>query len=221
MVFIVIIGVVLLIGVGVAVGVMRKSNSSDVEVKAMETVKSASSGVINAKGGEIQERKKENEKEPAASSATETVVEIKPAKKPVELKNINVDISKRRRPDTKGLPYVLVAEDNLSNYKLLEVMLRNIAVTENAVNGRKAVERAMEMDYDMILMDIKMPVMNGLEATNAIRQFDAKIPIIAVTANVLDFDKNLALANGCNEFVTKPVIRKRLCEVIDAYRRKN
>ena len=62
--------------------------------------------------------------------------------------------------------------------------------------------------------------MNGLEATNAIRQFDREVPIIAVTANVLDFDKNLALANGCNEFVTKPVIRKRLCEVVETYNKR-
>ena len=220
MVFIIIIGVVLLVGVGVAVIVMRKSGSSDIEEKAMETVIANHNNNAKVRAGEVQEIKKAPEEKPAPP-VSETVVEIKPAKKSVELNITDVDITKRKRPDTKGLPYVLVAEDNLSNYKLLEVMLRNIAVTENAVNGKKAVERAMEMDYDMILMDIKMPVMNGLEATNAIRQFDAKIPIIAVTANVLDFDKNLALANGCNEFVTKPVIRKRLCEVIDTYKRKN
>lgn len=220
MVFIIIIGVVLLVGVGVAVIVMRKSGSSDIEEKAMETVIANHNNNAKVRAGEVQEIKKAPEVKPAPP-VSETVVEIKPAKKSVELNITDVDITKRKRPDTKGLPYVLVAEDNLSNYKLLEVMLRNIAVTENAVNGKKAVERAMEMDYDMILMDIKMPVMNGLEATNAIRQFDAKIPIIAVTANVLDFDKNLALANGCNEFVTKPVIRKRLCEVIDTYKRKN
>lgn len=142
------------------------------------------------------------------------------SEKKTEMEVEDIDLSKRERPDTGGLPYVLVAEDNISNYKLIEVMLRNLAVTENAINGKKAVERVKEQDYDMVLMDIKMPVMNGLEATNAIRQFDKNIPIIAVTANVLDFDKNLALANGCNEFVTKPVIRKRLCEVIENYKRK-
>ncbi len=126
----------------------------------------------------------------------------------------------RERPDTGGLVYILVAEDNISNYKLVEVMLRNIAVTENAVNGKVAVEMAKTKDYDMIFMDVKMPIMGGLDATREIRTFDTKIPIIAVTANVLDFDKNMALACGCNEFVPKPIIRARLCEVVETYKRK-
>ena len=100
------------------------------------------------------------------------------------------------------------------------MFLRNVAVTENAVNGKKAVERVKEMDYDMVLMDIKMPVMNGLEATKLIRQFDKNIPIVAVTANVLDFDRKTALANGCNEFVTKPVVRNQLIAVVETYKRK-
>ena len=132
----------------------------------------------------------------------------------------DVGVETRQRPDTGGLPYVLVAEDNISNYKLIEVFLRNVAVTENAVNGKKAVERVKEMDYDMVLMDIKMPVMNGLEATKLIRQFDKNIPIVAVTANVLDFDRKTALANGCNEFVTKPVVRNQLIAVVETYKRK-
>ena len=126
----------------------------------------------------------------------------------------------RKKVDTGGLVHILVAEDNLSNYKLVEVMLRNIAVTENAINGKVAVQRVREVEYDMVFMDVKMPVMNGLEATREIRKFDTKIPIIAVTANVLDFDKNMALASGCNEFVPKPITRKRLCEVVETYGKK-
>ena len=126
----------------------------------------------------------------------------------------------REKMDTGGLVHILVAEDNLSNYKLVEVMLRNIAVTENAINGKVAVQRVREVEYDMVFMDVKMPVMNGLEATREIRKFDTKIPIIAVTANVLDFDKNMALASGCNEFVPKPITRKRLCEVVETYGKK-
>ena len=126
----------------------------------------------------------------------------------------------RKKVDTGDLAHILVAEDNLSNYKLVEVMLRNIAVTENAINGKVAVQRVREVEYDMVFMDVKMPVMNGLEATREIRKFDTKIPIIAVTANVLDFDKNMALASGCNEFVPKPITRKRLCEVVETYGKK-
>ena len=126
----------------------------------------------------------------------------------------------RKKVDTGELAHILVAEDNLSNYKLVEVMLRNIAVTENAINGKVAVQRVREVEYDMVFMDVKMPVMNGLEATREIRKFDTKIPIIAVTANVLDFDKNMALASGCNEFVPKPITRKRLCEVVETYGKK-
>lgn len=128
--------------------------------------------------------------------------------------------AKRKKVDTGDLVHILVAEDNLSNYKLVEVMLRNLAVTENAINGKVAVERVREVEYDMVFMDVKMPVMNGLEATQEIRKFDTKVPIIAVTANVLDFDKNMALASGCNEFVPKPITRKRLCEVVETYNKR-
>ncbi|MGM9803626.1 MAG: response regulator [Muribaculaceae bacterium] len=134
--------------------------------------------------------------------------------------NMELQKPKRQRRDTCGLPYVLVAEDNPSNYKLVEVILRNVAVTENAINGRKAVECVKAKDYDMVLMDIKMPVMNGFEAMEEIRKFDTTTPIIAVTANVLDFDRNMALAKGCNEFITKPIVRSQIYEVIEKYRRK-
>ena len=161
---------------------------------------------------------KASEHDASGVSASEEPVNV--ATKDVADEAVAQGVEKRHRPDTGGLPYVLVAEDNISNYKLIEVFLRNVAVTENAVNGKKAVERVKEMDYDVVLMDIKMPVMNGLEATKAIRQFDKNIPIVAVTANVLDFDRKTALANGCNEFVTKPVVRSQLIAVVETYKRK-
>ena len=211
--------IVLVVAVAIALSIVKKKKGDDV---ADECAK----GDVKA----ISEEKDTKQSQANPSQQTSETKAVEPEKTQVEI-NKNVQplmsedeikeiLANREHPEAGSLPYILVAEDNMSNYKLIEVMLRNIAVTENAVNGKKAVERAKKVAYDMILMDIKMPVMNGLEATNAIRQFDREVPIIAVTANVLDFDKNLALANGCNEFVTKPVIRKRLCEVVETYNKR-
>ena len=70
---------------------------------------------------------------------------------------------------------------------------------------------------DLILMDIKMPRMNGLEATHIIRTYSKKIPIIALTAYAFETDKELALEAGCNDFVTKPISEKALRRALDKH----
>ena len=106
---------------------------------------------------------------------------------------------------------ILVAEDNDSNYLLIKNILKNNHLTR-AVTGTEAVEKARTQTFDAILMDIRMPVMNGLEATVLIRKSDPAIPIIALTANAFDSDKENALAAGCNHFMTKPVKKRELAE---------
>ena len=108
---------------------------------------------------------------------------------------------------------ILVAEDNNSNYLLVEAILKNHNLTR-AKNGAEAVEFATNIKYDVILMDIRMPVMDGLEATNRIRCFDKLTPIIAVTANAFDSDQVYAKEAGCNAFVSKPLKKKKLEEVL-------
>ena len=100
---------------------------------------------------------------------------------------------------------VLIAEDNDSNYILMTYILKKAYQFDRAKNGMEAVEMAEKNGYDIILMDIKMPIMDGLEATKAIKEKFPDLPIIALTANAFDSDRQLALEAGCNDFLSKPV----------------
>lgn len=108
---------------------------------------------------------------------------------------------------------ILVAEDIDSNYMLVKALLKTSELTR-AYTGKEAVELASSHHYDAILMDMKMPVMGGLEATREIRKFDTETPIIAVTANAFEFDREEAMRAGCNTFITKPLNKKELKEVL-------
>ncbi|MCR5241046.1 MAG: response regulator [Prevotella sp.] len=100
---------------------------------------------------------------------------------------------------------ILIAEDNDSNYILMTYILKKYYQFERAKNGQEAVEMAEKGEYDIVLMDIKMPVMDGLEATKAIKKSLPDLPIIALTANAFDSDRQLAMEAGCNDFLSKPV----------------
>lgn len=100
---------------------------------------------------------------------------------------------------------ILVAEDNDSNYILMSYILKKYYEYDRAKNGQEAVEKVKGGGFDMVLMDIKMPIMDGLEATKAIREFNKEIPIVALTANAFDSDRSLAEEAGCNNFMSKPV----------------
>jgi signal transduction histidine kinase/CheY-like chemotaxis protein len=114
---------------------------------------------------------------------------------------------------TKGIS-VLIVEDNPLNQKLMGILMQQMGcVYELANNGREAVEKAGKKGYDVILMDIQMPVMDGLEATKIIRgQLHQKVPIIALTAHVFEEDEEKCKAAGMDDFLTKPVEIKMLRE---------
>lgn len=115
---------------------------------------------------------------------------------------------------TSELPRsILVAEDNDSNYLLVKAILKKCELTR-ACNGAEAVTLAAQNHYDAILMDIKMPVMDGLEATRRIREVDQGIPIIAITANAFDSDRVKALEAGCSAFISKPLKKTDLEEIL-------
>ena len=99
---------------------------------------------------------------------------------------------------------ILIADDVDSNYKIVSILLKKHNLTR-AVNGAEAVEYAKNGSFDYILMDIRMPVMDGLTATSEIRKFDSEVIIIALTANVFDSDMKKAKQAGCTGFVSKPV----------------
>ncbi|WP_428826185.1 response regulator [Azonexus sp. IMCC34842] len=103
---------------------------------------------------------------------------------------------------------VLLVEDNEVNRELAEEMLRIVGLTVDlAENGQQAVDRVKEKDYDLILMDCQMPVMDGYEATRHIRRLapNDRLPIIAMTANALAGDRQLCLAAGMNDHIPKPI----------------
>jgi len=113
---------------------------------------------------------------------------------------------------------ILVAEDEELNWFFIREMLRQTgAVVHRARNGHEVVELTRDLVPDAILMDIKMPEMNGIEAARLIRAFNTQVPIIAQSAFVMTEEKEESLLAGCNHFVTKPLDRTTIMELIDSY----
>jgi len=100
---------------------------------------------------------------------------------------------------------ILIAEDNDSNYMLMTYIVRRSYNYVRAANGREAVERVAQGGIDLVLMDINMPVMNGLEATRIIKEQHPELPVVAATANAFETDLHLTLQAGCDGFLIKPV----------------
>ncbi len=113
---------------------------------------------------------------------------------------------------------ILIAEDELLNYKLLEtLLLKTGAQMIWAKNGQEAVDIASSKKIDLIFMDIKMPEMNGYEATRAIKKIDNTIPIIAQTAFAFANEKKYILQSGCDMYLTKPIDHKEIYNVVNRF----
>ncbi len=117
---------------------------------------------------------------------------------------------------------ILIAEDIESNYYLLKIMLRSTqAKTLWALNGQESVDMVKQYpEISLVLMDIRMPVMNGYEATRLIKKMRPDLPVIAQTAYSLDGDKNKSFEAGCDEYVTKPVNAGQLLAKINFFFQK-
>jgi len=117
--------------------------------------------------------------------------------------------------------HILIAEDEELNWHFIKEMLRKTGVgILRAKDGKEAIIIAKRSVPDVILMDIKMPEMNGIEAIRQIRTFNRKVPIIAQTAYVMAEEKKECMQAGCNHFVTKPLDRTIVMELIDSYFKK-
>lgn len=135
------------------------------------------------------------------------------------------EIFKMSKTESKGdtvnrvqqIKKILVAEDVESNFILLKNLIGREYTLLWAKDGVEAIEMYKQYQPDLILMDIKMPRMDGLEATHIIRSYSKDIPIIALTAYAFETDKELALEMGCNDFVTKPVSERTLRKALDKY----
>ncbi|MBM4091545.1 MAG: response regulator, partial [Planctomycetes bacterium] len=113
---------------------------------------------------------------------------------------------------------ILLADDSLDNQVLLRAVLGNVgAEVEVAENGRLAVERAQADAFDVVLMDMNMPEMDGYEATRRLRDRGYRRPILALTANAMSGDADRCLAAGCDAHLAKPIDRKKLILAVSQY----
>lgn len=140
------------------------------------------------------------------------------------------DVSGKQEPKqpsrAEEKPYrILLAEDNALNAEIALELLKGAGfLVEHAADGQACVDmlsRAEEGYYDLILMDVQMPILNGYEATKKIRQMEdrkkAEIPILAMTANAFSEDRQAALEAGMNDHVAKPIDMNVLLRVMMKY----
>ena len=111
---------------------------------------------------------------------------------------------------------ILLAEDDILNVKLIEHLFAEYGMyTDVAYNGKNAIEKFLQKKYDLILMDIEMPEMNGYEATAYIREkLQSNIPIIAITAHAMTGEREKCLKSGMNDYIPKPIDASLLFEII-------
>ena len=114
---------------------------------------------------------------------------------------------------------ILIAEDNLSNYLFLKTVLSKAGYQlMHAPDGNEALKMCTNGNVpDLVIMDLKMPVMDGFEATKKIKEVQQNIPIIAHSAYVLNQEKEKAIALGCSDFIPKPVRQEQLLNIVSKY----
>jgi len=113
---------------------------------------------------------------------------------------------------------VLLAEDSVDNQQLISMYIRKTGASVTvAENGKIAVNHVMSEDFDLIFMDMQMPVMGGLEATQWLRQIGCRTPIVALTANAMKQDRDRCIASGADDYLTKPVDLESFYRVLKTY----
>jgi CheY-like chemotaxis protein len=113
---------------------------------------------------------------------------------------------------------VLVAEDNETNQMLISILLKERGINfEVVANGQEALQKASQKEYDLILMDINMPVLDGIGATQELRKKGYSKPIVSLSANVIESDTKAFRAAGMDEILHKPIVPKELDRVLSKY----
>jgi len=113
---------------------------------------------------------------------------------------------------------VLVVEDNEISFKLIHAVLTQVKTNiVRASNGKEAIEACLaEIHYDLVLMDMQMPEVDGLEATRRIKQIRPELPIVATTANTYDENYIACREAGCDGFLTKPLQFRKMFELMQS-----
>ena len=136
----------------------------------------------------------------------------------------NIIKTKKKTMTDKKTQTILIAEDEEVNFIYIETLLEYFVkdlIVLHAIDGKQAVELCKERsDIDFVLMDLKMPVMDGYEATKLIKEFRPDLPVIAQTAYSTPEEKEKALKAGCDDFISKPISKEIFSKVIDKYKTK-
>lgn len=113
---------------------------------------------------------------------------------------------------------ILVADDNAQNLYLVRFLLEKSGHdVDEVVNGELAVKAVENKPYDLVLMDIRMPVLNGIEATRAIKLKAGAPKIVALTASAMDGDEESIIAAGCDGYIAKPIVFDTFVDLVEAY----
>jgi CheY-like chemotaxis protein/two-component sensor histidine kinase len=116
---------------------------------------------------------------------------------------------------------ILVVEDTETNQMLIRLLLEKLGLSVTiACNGKEGIQRFKETPYDLIFMDMHMPVMNGYDATKELRAMGIKTTIVALTASALKGDKEKCMSSGCDDYLSKPIDRKALLDILNKYMTK-
>ena len=185
----------------------RAENSVTNKIQGTGLGMTITRNLVEAMGGTI-----DVESELGQGSCFEVLIELRIAEDRTVALAAQEDTDEQDGNILQGMRF-LCAEDNELNAEILTELLKiegaECTICENGEEVLKAFEQSAPGDYDMILMDVQMPVMNGYEATKAIRrsshELAKKIPIIAMTANAFEEDRQAALAAGMDDYVAKPV----------------
>jgi CheY-like chemotaxis protein len=143
--------------------------------------------------------------------------------KTVKALNKNNDLLEKKTKIAFENVHILVAEDNVINQKLIQNVLSRLGIEITvANNGKEALEERMHNVYDMIFMDIQMPVMGGLEATGNILSYERHnkeihVPIIALTANAVSGDREKYMGAGMDDYLSKPIELEQLNSILKTY----
>lgn len=113
---------------------------------------------------------------------------------------------------------VLVAEDSPANQKLIDMNLKRLGIEPKIVgNGQLALQAVAREDFDLIFMDMQMPVMDGYTATHTLRKNGKTVPIVALTAYAMEKDDQKCYAAGCDDYMSKPMNRQKLVKILEKY----
>ena len=194
----------------------RAENSMTNKIQGTGLGMAITKNLVDSMGGTI-----DVESEPGQGSCFEIFMDLKIAEEESVSLALQAETDEQDGNILQGMKF-LCAEDNKLNAEILTELLKlegaECTICENGEEILKAFEQSVPGDYDMILMDVQMPVMNGYEATKAIRrgshELAKKIPIIAMTANAFSEDIQHSLAAGMNAHVSKPVEMKVLKKTI-------